>query len=493
MAFTVRLRNLIGAVVAVAIAIVGPIAVAPLRAADDPPSDVRTMLAPGAATPSFEAPDAGAPGGGSGAPTVAGGNPGATNIITGSGALGDALGINRNGWRLGGVTMNDANGMLSGGLGPGRWVGQQLTIADLSFDAEKAGLWEGGMFGSEFLYYSGYGAGPTVNGIEQSRGSPNALAGTVMGFNSLDGPPPVNRTELYELWYRQELCDKKLVVRIGKSVPTYDFGNVAKPVRMKDATSNIPVTSSAILTPLYVNPTMLGIIPGYYNSATGLVATVLPTEHLYLQYGLFDGNLANGVQTGLGGPHFNGHYLHIGEVGASWLIGEDERPGQFGIGYWGQTGPLRSFSGPTESGAQGMYLFGSQRLYWENPGKDNNGLGCYGQFGSSNNNVVLTQRAFGCGLTYYGPLPSRGNDSAGFAMAWGRMTNDPNAGKVFFSGYGPGPAPVGSNETILTWYYQFELRAGMYLQPNLSYIPDPARVPGTPAAFPLTIQGVMLF
>jgi len=238
---------------------------------------------------------------------------------------------------------------------------------------------------------------------------------------------------------------------------------------------------------------MLGIIPGYYNSATGVVAAVLPSEHFYLQYGFFDGNLANGVQTGMGGPHFNGHYFHIGEVGANWLLGKDELSGQFGIGYWGQTGPLTTLGGTTTLGAQGCYLFGSQRLYWESPGENHNGLGGYYQFGTTNNDIVFTQRFFGCGLTYYGPLPRRNNDTAGFAMGLGRMTNDPQAAKAFFSGYGPGPAPLGNSETILTWYYQIELRPGMYLQPNLTYIPDPARVPNTPGAFPFTIQGVMLF
>lgn len=421
------------------------------------------------------------------------GNPAAVNIVAGTGRLGDLLGVNHNGWRFGGITINDANGILSGGLAPGAWAGQNLTITDLSFDTTQGDCWEGGMFGSQFLYYSGYGAGPVVNGVEQSQGSPNALAGTVMGFNSLDGPPPLNRAELYQLWYRQELLDKKLVVRVGKSVPTFDFGNVTRPVRMKDAVSDIPSTSGAILTPLYVNPTMLGIIPGYYNSATGIVIALLPTEHLYLQYGFFDGNLAAGSNTGLKGPEFTGHYFHIGEVGANWIIGAEKLPGKFGIGYWGQTGALDTFSATTQTGAQGLYFFGSQRLYWEEQGKTNNGLGAFYQFGTTNNDRTFVQQFFGCGLTYFGLLPGRDNDSLGFAMGWGKMTNDPNAGKAFFSGYGPGPAPLGANETILTWYYQIQVRDGLFLQPNLSYIPDPARIPGTPSAFPLTIQAVMLF
>lgn len=474
---------------AISWAIIGVVRSAVLQAADELTSDASLLRAPrGGANSS-----AGSARSASNEVSSISGNPGAVNIVTGSGKLGDVLGVNRNGWRLGGITINDANGILSGGLGPGKWAGQNLTIADLSFDTHNAGGWEGGMFGSQFLYYTGYGAGPTVNGMQQSKGSPNALAGTVMGFNSLDGAPPLHRAELYELWFRQQLCDEKLVVRIGKSVPTYDFGNVVRPVRMKEAASNIPATSGAILTPLYVNPTMLGVIPGYYNSATGVVASLVPHDNLYLQYGCFDGSLADGRQTGLEGPHFNGHYFHIGEVGGTWLIGRDKLPGQFGIGYWGQTGPLTTLSGATVTGAQGAYFFGSQRLYWEDLGNSPNGLGCYYQFGATNSDIVFTHRYFGCGLTYFGPLARRDDDSVGFGLGYGRMTSEANAGKAFFSGYGPGPAPVGEHELILTWYYQMQIRPGMYLQPNLTYIPNPARAPGTPAAFPFTIQAVMLF
>ena len=161
---------------------------------------------------------------------------------------------------------------------------------------------------------------------------------------------------------------------------------------MKEATSNIPSTSGAILTPLYVNPTMLGVIPGYYNSATGIVIAVLPSEHIYLQYGFYDGNQATGSNTGNKGPQFTGHYFHIGEVGGNRIIGQKKLPGKFGIGYWGQTGPLVTFSNTIENGAQGVYLFGSQRLYWERPGESHDGLGAFYQFGSTNNDITFTQR-----------------------------------------------------------------------------------------------------
>jgi hypothetical protein len=80
-----------------------------------------------------------ATGAGAASPTGAtvSGNPAAVNIVAGTGKLVDLLGVNRDGIRVGGLNITDANGNLAGGLGPGKWAGNTLTIADLSIDLEK--------------------------------------------------------------------------------------------------------------------------------------------------------------------------------------------------------------------------------------------------------------------------------------------------------------------------------------------------------------------
>lgn len=49
----------------------------------------------------------------------------------------------------------------------------------------------------------------------------NGQAGSVQGYNSLPGPEPLNRSELYQLWYRQTLFEDRLIFRMlghgGKS------------------------------------------------------------------------------------------------------------------------------------------------------------------------------------------------------------------------------------------------------------------------------------
>jgi porin len=101
----------------------------------------------------------------------------------------------------------------------------------------------------------------------------------VQGYNSLPGAKPLNRSELYQLWYRQTLFDDKIIFRIGKMLPTYDFNNVARPVPTQDQTLEILAVTGLLYTPVFVNPTLLGRMGGYYNSVSGLTVTVAPTRN----------------------------------------------------------------------------------------------------------------------------------------------------------------------------------------------------------------------
>src|SRR5262249_25586984 len=145
---------------------------------------------------------------------------------------------------------------------------------------------------------------------------------------------------------------------------------------------------------------------------------------------------------------------------------------------------------------QGFYMFGSQRLYYERPGQANDGLSFFYQFASTESDFVFVQRYFGCGLSYFGPLPGRDHDSAGFGVAYGRTNPDPNAGSKFFPpppNDPTAPRPLGKSEVILTWYYQMQITKNFFIQPNLTYIPDPAQRPGIPDAFAVTLRAILLY
>lgn len=376
-------------------------------------------------------------------------NPGAVNISVGSGRaqkffMEKAGAKNDHGIKLGGMWLSDIDVLMSGGVKPGAWSANSLLILDLHIDAEKLLHWKGASFGAEFLQFNG--------------SNTNADAGTVQGYNSLPGEHPLNRSELYQLWYRQELWDDKLVFRLGKTVPTYHFGNILKPTSNSNDKTNIPSVTSVIYTPIFVNPTMLGVLPGYYNSVYGAVLTLAPVKQFYFNAGVFDGNMARGKQTGINVlPEFNGYYFAIGEMGVSWLLGQEEKPGNVAVGAWHQTGELER-SGVSQNGVSGFYLFGSQRLWYKDPGKDNGGLSFFYQFGVNNSKLISATHYIGGGLTAFQLVPHRPLDSMGVGVAFSWL-NDALLPR--------------SNEFMFQAYYQAHIIYDLYLQPVITYIPNP--------------------
>jgi len=403
-------------------------------------------------------------------PIGIGGNPGAVNATTGTAELEkyllDLAGIkDDHGVRIGGLWIGNTNWLMSGGAEPGKVSWDSLFIADLLVDMEKlTGWWKGALFGAEFLRFDGQRT--------------NEQAGSIQGYNGLPGAEPLDRSELYQLWIRQELFDGKFIVRLGKSLPSADFGNVLRPVPLAEQRLFIPAVSGLLYTPVFKNPTLFGTMPSYYNSACGVTLTLAPVKWWYLNYGFYDGNVARGIQTGTTGPHFNGYYFTIAETGFSWRLGEDHLPGKIGAGFWYQTGQLTTLSGISENGTSGFYLFGSQRLWYRNPETDNSGISMFFQFGTNDSETRPVNHYFGTGLTAFGLVPNRPEDSMGCGVSWAWL--NPN---IFQR----------SRELMFQGYYQAHLIGHTYLEPAISYIPTPGASPDLGGAWATTVQVTVLF
>lgn len=392
-------------------------------------------------------------------------NPAAVNMETGTGFLGERLGFKKeSGIRVGGLWVGDINYLMAGGVDPHKWSGNSLFQLSLNIDFEKRFGWRGGLFGIEYLRFDGR---PT-----------NVQAGCVQGYNSLPESPPLDRSELYQLWFRFDLFDKKLVIRIGKTVPSFNFNNVVRPIPMSEASSSIPATTGLIYTPIFVNPTMLGVLPGYYNSAYGITFNFVPKESFYISYGAYDGNLARGKQTGLRGPQFNEYYFHIAESGYSWQIGETKLSGKFAIGAWYQSGKLTAAHHIEQKGAEGIYLFGTQRLWRRHPGIDNSGIIGFIQAGINRAKTLSMNKFFGAGLTFLGLVPHRLNDSFGCGLALSKLNHHLFARK---------------KELLLQGYYQQHLYKSIYLEYALSYIPEPGAKKHLKSAWAGTARIISLF
>ncbi len=391
-------------------------------------------------------------------------NPSATYKNAGTGQLARWLGLKRDwGIYIGGFWEGDTDYVIAGGKNPQHWSFNSNFVASLGLDTEKLFGWKGGKFGMSFL--------------QANTQDSNEQAGSAQGYDSLPAPAPQERTELLQLWVSQEFFDGKLSFRIGKMVPTADFNNVIRPVATDDPTHAIPGVSGLGYTPIFKNPTLIGVMGGSYNSTCGLTVTVAPTKTTYLSYGFYDGNIANQVQTGMIGPEFNGYYFHIWEAGAAWELGPDKLPGNIGAGLWHQTGIIRG-KGTVENGANGVYVFGSQRLWFQHPGKDNSGISTFYQFGVTDSSVLPFTQYFGMGLTEFGLVPGRPKDSAGVGLAWSWLNRS-----IFNR----------SSELMFQTYYQANIVGGLYFEPAISYIPTPGGSSEYAPAWAATLRVTLLF
>jgi porin len=396
-------------------------------------------------------------------------NPAAVKIATGTGAIGKMLGFTEeSGIRIGGLWIGDINNLFTGGLDPHKTSGNSLFQLSLEINFEKRFGWKGGLFCIEFLRFDG---SPT-----------NVEAGCVQAYNGLTESPPLDRSELYQYWFRQELFAKKLVIRIGKSLPSYDFNNVINPIPFQDSSLAIPATTGLIYTPIFLNPTMLGVLPGYYNSAFGITGNFVPTKSYYISCGAYDGNLARGKQTGIRGPQFNGYYFYITETGFNWEIGKLKMSGKFAIGAWYQSGKLTAVTTAgtdiEQRGTKGIYLFGSQRLWRRHPGVDNSGIIGFVQAGINDSRTLQINNFFGAGLTFLGLVPHRLDDSFGFGMALSKLNHH-----LF----------IRKKELLLQGYYQAHLYKSSFLECALSYIPKPGAAPHLKSAWAGTARIIALF
>jgi len=179
----------------------------------------------------------------------------------------------------------------------------------------------------------------------------------VLGYIGLASSEPFNRSELLEAWWRQELFDKHLVIRVGKSNPAIDFQDVMRPVTNPHAERVISTVTSLLYGPIFVLPTLYESLPAFYETAYGITSTWIPSERFYVSYGVYDGNKARGVATGLTGPEFNGYYFHIAEAGTNWLLGAEQKPGFFSVGGWRQT-VVAYYYGDVDPGTADLGFYG---------------------------------------------------------------------------------------------------------------------------------------
>lgn len=423
-----------------------------------------------------------APSGAAHAHYLLGANPIASGGVTGTGLLGHWLGIpESSGVRVGGMMLLDGNWLASGGVRSNSVSGNFLLGLGASIDTAKAFHIPGGQIGVEFLEFRGQNT--------------NGEAGSVQMYNDLPTASPLGRQELHQLWWRQTLFHNKLVIKIGKINPTAEFDQVLIPVVVGEPTMQDWTISDLIEVPVGLNPTLFGRIPGYPNTAYGLTVTATPTKSFYAAYGLFDGNAGRFVQTGLKlTPDINSYKFHIGEVGYSWRLGSEGKPGRFAVGAWDQTGKLLTPNLTYENGAQGFYALASQRLWYQHPGVYPAGVTGFLQYGHTGSHASIVNTYAGGGLTGIGLIPGRPADTINGGIAWSSLNRAPYAGAFFFPNVPSTFTSLRPHELMGQFDYHFILVPWrLALDAAYSAIPTPGVRPGVPWANAFTVRLIVLF
>jgi porin len=117
---------------------------------------------------------------------------------------------------------------------------------------------------------------------------------------------------------------------------------------------------------------------------------------------------------------------------------------------------------------------------WRVSGGDGQASGVSGflQLGVNNSRTMFATGYVGLGLTAFGMIPNRPADSFGTGLAWSELNRN------------RGSRP---NEALIQVYDQIQVFGSFYLQPTLTFSPNPGEQTAHAPAVAFTVQSTILF
>jgi porin len=319
--------------------------------------------------------------------------------------------------------------------------------------------------------------------------------GALLNFLGVSGIEAQPTARLYEIWLEKK-WGEKVALRAGQLAADTEFINS----KYTDVFTNASLGWPAGLS---LNLPSGGPSPPLAALGARLRADV--TDNLTLVGGVFDGNAAG---PGPGDPQLRDRYgvnfrvndppLALYEAQLQWNSEKDDPglAGKFKLGGWRHFGIFTderfdtaglSVANPASTGmpatlAQdyGVYAMFEQKLF--RVGKDDDrGIGVFARASYSPPDRNLIDVYADAGVELIGLAAQRPHDKFGVAAAYAHVSSRAQAlDRDFQSLYGP-TWPLRSSEAVLTAVYQYEMQAGLTLQPNVQYI----RHPGGGATDPL--------
>ena len=295
-------------------------------------------------------------------------------------------------------------------------------------------------------------------------------------------------TRLYEIWFEKKWGDK-IALRAGQLAADTEFMTA----KYSDVFTNASLGWPAGLS---LNIPSGGPSPPLATMGARFRADV--TDNLTLVGAVFDGNAAG---PGTNDPQLRDRYgvnfrvndppLFLYEAQFQWNTkkGDPGLDGKLKLGGWRHFGsfsdlrfdtaglsladPATSGTAASFSGDYGIYGVFEQKLFRVGS-DDDRGIGVFARASYSPAGRNLIDIYADGGLELVGLTDVRPHDKFGIAAAYAHVSPRAQAlDRDFQSVFGP-MWPVRSSEALLTAVYQYEVRAGLTLQPNAQFIRRPA-------------------
>jgi porin len=303
-----------------------------------------------------------------------------------------------------------------------------LLNAGTEADLQKLAGWDGGTFRISF-------------DLAQST-HPDHNTGELNSPSSIDA---ADQIRVFELFLRQKLCDDQLTLKIGQIGADADFAQTPG----TDLFLNAGLTGQPVMfSQTLANGDPAG--PQFPMDAPGIFARLDPKGcPVYTQLGLYlaDAGVDTSNNHGFDWHTGNGVLL-AGETGGNYHVAQ--LPGMVAAGAFYMNGQFTNAdSGAPQRGIYGVYGFINQTLLQTAGAKGADPSPVLAGYlfggGAGPDERVGPDCNFGGGVDWYGPLPSRPQDTAGAALLYTGFS--PAFTRSAFNPNGPGVTPAG--ETVL--------------------------------------------
>jgi len=235
-------------------------------------------------------------------------------------------------------------------------------------------------------------------------------------------------------------------------------------------------------------------------SSWGGIAKFQPRSDLYLQAGAYEvnpslNNVGNGFKMNTAGA--TGVIVPL-EAGWAPEKGIGGLPAHLTLGgyYDNSAAPDlgASLDGPETlmSGRWGLYVLADQMIYRDSPGADR-GVTVFAGFTYADPSTALLQYFWEAGIVKLGTFAGRDEDSIGFAVSQGLVSNSLIGAQNQANAVDPGSADVQSYEMDLELNYRAQIAPWFSLLPNIQYVVRPGGVTTTPNALVLGLQAGVTF